>query len=458
MASSIPHVIIRLGSHAEKEYVVKLERMLDGLIVGANLFEATPGATASLLLRVGAKRTKLYVDPMTYAYGAYMEPASGRVRRDLDWIKSDQIRKDSKGRKGVVRDFKRSYRNLAKRLGEPIVQAVRNGDAVTPRALRDQRTRAAFCRNVVNYQVGRMREELEGDEELSDYVEDAPQLAAVLAPYFYVEPSSTEDWMDANLDLMRATAALGGDVPVHGVLCADVGHLSQPATLERLRKELPNTGVAGVWLWFSEFFEDAASETVLTAYRDLVSGLAGSLEVHALHGGLFSLLLSKYGIAGVSHGVGYGEQKNVVPVIGQSVPMVRYYLPALAKRLGVPAIERAFHAVGIHSPQDFHERVCDCAVCKGVVTTSVEQFGDFGNMYFSRPTATRQAQTPAAAKRCRFHFLLARLRERNDIRDDGVGRLVERLQEAERVWGTQVSLRGNGAHLKRWINVLGGVQ
>ena len=455
MPSSIPRVVIRLGSHAEKEYVVKLEQLLDGLIVGANLFEATPGATASLLLRVGAKRTRLYVDPMTYAYGAYIEPRSRIVRQDLDWIKSDQIRKDG-GRRSVIRDFKRSYRQLAERLGAPVAQAIRNGVAIGPQALRDHGARVAFCRGVVHYQMERVREELEGDEELSDYMEDAPRPAAVFAPYFYVEPGSTRDWLDANLDMMRATAALGIDIPVHGILCADATHLDDPGVLGRLQSELPDTGVSGVWLWFSEFFEDGASESVLAAYRDLVAGLARRLEVHAMHGGLFSLLLSKYGMTGVSHGMGYGEQKNVVPVVGQSVPMVRYYLPALAKRLGVPAIERAFGALGIHTASDFHRRVCDCPVCRGVVSSSLDQFADFGDMYFSRPAATRRAQTPAAAKRCRFHFLLARLRERNDIRDEELGGLLDRLGEAARVWGAQPSLRGDCGHVKRWINILGG--
>ena len=173
-----------------------------------------------------------------------------------------------------------------------------------------------------------------------------------------------------------------------------------------------------------------------------------------MHGGLFSLLLSKYGMTGISHGIGYGEQKNVVPVIGQSIPMVRYYLPPLARRLGVPTIEHAFNALGIKTPSDFHERVCDCAVCKGIVSTSLDEFSSFGDMYFSRPTATRQAQTPAAAKRCRFHFLLARLRERDDIRGTELKVLLSRLRDAMRTWGIQPSLRRESDHLGKWINVL----
>lgn len=454
MASQGPHVVIRLGSHAEKEYVVRLERFLDGLMVGANLFEATPGATASLLLRIGAKNTRLYVDPMTYAYGAYVDPNIGAVRRDLDWIKSDQTRKQGNGRKTTVRDFKRSYRSLAKRLGPPLTEAVNNSSAVTPSMLLDRNVRISFCRRVAEYQLNRMIDELKHDEELRDYLGDAPQPAAVFAPYFYVEPSSCSDWLEANLSLMKTAASLDLEVPVHGVLCADSGHLADETIMGRIRDELPNTGISGIWLWFSGFFEDAADTDVLKSYRNLVETLARNLEVHAMHGGLFSLLLNKYGMTGVSHGTGYGEQKNVVPVIGQSIPMVRYYLPPLARRLGVPNIERAFHAIGIQNPDDFHKRICDCAVCRGVVATSLDEFSSFGDMHFSRPTASRQAQTPAAAKRCRFHFLLSRLRERDEVGSMEIETLLERLRDAAREWGVQPSLRGESGHLKRWVDVL----
>ena len=120
-------------------------------------------------------------------------------------------------------------------------------------------------------------------------------------------------------------------------------------------------------------------------------------------------------MSGVSHGIGYGEQKNVVPIIGQSIPMVRYYLPPMARRLGVPDIELTFNVLGIHNPNDFHQKVCDCAVCKGIVASSLDEFSAFGDMHFSRSSSKRRAQTPAAAQRCRFHFLLARLRERDEV-------------------------------------------
>jgi len=94
---------------------------------------------------------------------------------------------------------------------------------------------------------------------------------------------------------------------------------------------------------------------------------AAGLKVYNLHGGYFSLACRSFGLAGVSHGIGYGEQKDVVPVIGQAIPTVRYYLPALHKRLGVAQVQRAFPTMGVVTAADFYAKVCDCAVCKGLL-------------------------------------------------------------------------------------------
>jgi hypothetical protein len=184
--------------------------------------------------------------------------------------------------------------------------------------------------------------------------------------------------------------------------------------------------------------------------------LASHIDVHAMHGGFFSLALTKYGMRGVSHGIGYGEQKDVVPVIGQSTPTVRYYLPSLARRLAVPDIERAFDALDIKTPADFHSQVCGCAVCRGVVSTTLDEFSAFGDRYFSRPEASRLAQTPAAAKRCRFHFLLSRLQEREDISNRSIEEICDRLRENAERWGEQPSLRSYSGHLSIWADVLSG--
>ena len=99
-----------------------------------------------------------------------------------------------------------------------------------------------------------------------------------------------------------------------------------------------------------------------------------------MHGGYLSALLSKRGLTGFSHGVGYGESKDVVPVIGVIVPVVNYHYPPLHIRTGIAEIERALTELEIFDADDFHEKVCDCTVCKGVIAgdlKNLRQFGEF---------------------------------------------------------------------------------
>src|SRR2546423_14103865 len=112
-----PKVYLRLGSHAEKDYFEKVGKSADGVILGANLVESTPGATASLIIKLSADKMlgSYYLDPMTYAFGEYYDPNAGKLRTDLDWIKSNQ--KDPiKGGK-IIRTWKKSYASLAAAYG-----------------------------------------------------------------------------------------------------------------------------------------------------------------------------------------------------------------------------------------------------------------------------------------------------------------------------------------------------
>src|ERR1700683_755429 len=100
-------VFLRRGSHSEKEYVEKTAPKFDGTILGANLVEASPGASASFLF---TRKNCYLIDPMTYAFGAYVDPDTATVRFDLDWIKSEQKIRGSNGK--TKREFKSSYVKL----------------------------------------------------------------------------------------------------------------------------------------------------------------------------------------------------------------------------------------------------------------------------------------------------------------------------------------------------------
>jgi hypothetical protein len=447
-----PTVILRMGSHSEKEYIEKTLKHFDGLMVGANLLQISPGATASLLLKLHkACKRPYFIDPMTYAFGSYFDPETGKVRDDLDWIKSEQ---KVPGKKGVTeRKFKGSYRKLASYFGEPFSTALDRGKALTQADFPNDQIVDEACRTVINFQAERLREVFKEDPQTAVYANDLPRPGAVFAPYFYIEPNRAKHWLSLNNRLALSTTQQSKDIPVHVVVCGHIDLLTNAEYSALVVNNLLACKPAGVWLWFSRFDERVANREQLLALRWWVEKLTTNMSVFNMHGGFFSLALSKFGMAGTMHGVGYGEQKDVVPVIGQSTPTVQYYLRSLHSKYSVLQIQRCFTQLGIRTAEDFFPKICDCAICKHIVGAGLNEFSQFGEIHYSTPKSKRAAQTPAAAKRCRFHFLLNRILERDYVEKSSLAEIADQCRTSADTWSKTVVGPGS-AHAKVWADVL----
>ena len=430
-----PQLIIRMGSHAEKDYILKLGKQFDGIIIGANIVEATAGATASLIGQ-RLKKMPYYIDPMTYVFGC-----------NLKGIRSEQKREGK-----TVVDYKRAYRRLAPELGDIFSNVLEKKTPVAPKDFTPTVLKQV-CQKVVDYQLGRLHREFEKDDEYKKYAGLIPKPAGVFSPYFLI---GAEEWFDLFISLSKTTADIKPGPPVYSVLCADYEKLIDSSFINRATTEIPKTGVNGVWLWFSNFDEWTVQEKYLSAFKDLVEKLSKKgLEVYNRHGGYFSLALNKFGMKGISHGVGYGEKKDVQQIKGPpNAPIVRYYLPDTYKRFGVPDIERGFDGLGITTPQDFHEKICGCVICKGVVKDSILDFQRFGDMHLATPKSKRPSQTSAAAKRCRFHFLVNRIIEKDFIAGNDSATIIRKITDAQKKWKEQPLIINNSKHLDRWKAVL----
>ena len=447
-----PHVVLRLGSHAEKDYFLKTISLWDGLMVGANLLESAPGATSSMVFKYAGMRHKIpyYIDPMTYAFGSYTERGASEPRVDLDWIKSDQKNKKTNS---VERRFKRSYRVLAETLGGVALRALETDNGISTDLIDRPEDIDQLCEAVVQYQRSRIKNEFEKDSEYVDAAYRIPGPAAVFAPYFYIDPSK----FDAGLALFTACASVAASLkstePVHAILCTDVSILDSEESLSKAAESIKTSGVDGVWLWFSRFYEDTDLTPRLMRFRYLIEELSETVIVNNLHGGMFSLAMSRFGLSGTSHGVGYGEQKDVIPVIGQSTPTVRYYLPDLGRRLSVPQIQRALSGVDVVTAEQFFEKVCGCVICRRIIGEDLNGFSSFGDLHYATEESRRKAQTPVAAQRCRFHYLLNRARERDKFRDWDLVTIAELFKDAYLKWQKQPTLSGDAQHLKSWTQI-----
>jgi len=463
MSITPPKVTLRIGSHAEKEYFEQLAQFLDGLIFGGNLLEITPAATFSLIVSLQNRRGSalpFFLDPMTYCFGPYIDPESGRKRTDLHALKSTRRDRKSKTEVFAIKD---SYCELAAQLGVHFENAVKEGAAIDASSI-DDAARRTLCEGVVEYQLKRMgqirdKEVPTDDVVMKEAFASVDKPTVVFAPYFFIHDKWAKEGLQAAIELTTLTATLKPAVPVHAIVCARDTILGDTAHVQYLIEELPKTNIAGVWLWFDGFDELRAPLDQLVAFRRIVRGLSGKMEIHNLHGGYFSLLLAHDGLTGISHGVGYGEQKPVAQIIGAAAPTVRYYLPPISKRVAVPEVQRCFGDVGVDSPTSFFASVCDCQICKGVIGSDLARFAAFGEMHRASPANQRDTQTPAAAKMCRFHFLIRRLRERSSVAALDASDRPQHVSERAAPWRECYPLRqhlgeaGTG-YIEQWGNAL----
>jgi hypothetical protein len=438
-------VFLRLGSHSEKQYVIKTLRLFRGALVGANLLESTPGATVSFALNVIGQGRAFAIDPLTYTFGM-----------DLSYIKSETIdRAKGKGAKKIT--LKKSFAKLAEELGSPVSDAVAKDRPVKPGDF-DEDTTEPFCESVYSYQAERMRTYFEADVQLKEFSTECPDPTFVFAPYFYIPypQSGWREWRELNLKLAKTFAQIDGEVEKHGVICIDQRALDDGERWLRTCRAFIETALPAFWLWLSPLNEEKIGDTRL---QSLAEGIRvfedAGRRVYNMHGGYLSALLSKRGLTGFSHGVGYGESKDVVPVVGVIVPTVNYHYPPLHVRTSIIDVENALSELEIFDADNFHEKICDCTVCKGVIAGDLKNLRQFGDFVLKKGNQ-RESQTPDSAKKCRLHFLLARRKEIDHVSELSPKDLTQELRDTAAEYAAlpgYLTLQARGRHLNAWAKV-----
>lgn len=439
-------LIVRLGSHAEKDYLLKTMGLFSGAIVGANLLESTPGATVSLAWKFDKQNKKFLIDPMTYVFAI-----------DLDFISSETTdRSTGRTKKGL----KRSFKQICGKLGDPFESAViTRRRSITPGDLSNGTVIDEMCAAVLGYQMRRMREICENDPQLEEFSDRAAP-SAVFSPYFYIpaeSPTVSRQWEDVCVRIIDSFGTLESIVPKHAVLCIDRRILKDRDRARNLLARIIDSGCDACWLWINALQEGGIREEELNGLDLLVRQASGrNFPLWNMHGGFLSCLLSKRGMAGFSHGIGYGESKDVLPVSAGALPTVAYHYNPLYVRASVLDIMTAFSSVGVTDAKTFHEIVCNCTICKGVLKGNLRNFEKFGDAIV-KPGNEKRSQTAEAAKLCRFHFLLARKKELDLVNSSSIEDLKTLLEETVAEYDAldqQIALRSKRLALKMWTGCL----
>lgn len=192
--------------------------------------------------------------------------------------------------------------------------------------------------------------------------------------------------------------------------------------------ELPDD-CQSVFCWRGSWDEAAADRADIEGWAETARvGRDYGVEVTNLYGGYLSVLLTAVGLAGLNHGIGYSEQRDVRRLAETGGPPTRYYMPSLRAFVSRASAQPAMDAL----PPEW---VCDCPVCARVTEGSV-------------PIVDR-----LSSENLKRHFMICRQRELERVAADIEGELEALREVSSWLQGRTLPAvipSGIGARLARW--------
>jgi hypothetical protein len=269
------------------------------------------------------------------------------------------------------------------------------------------------------------------------------------APYFVEDGVGT--WTELNLSIVEVAASIVGEACL-GMIAYDAA-ATDDAGLSELADAYDDSSDFRVVVWPTDLDEHRAAGDDLARYAEFVRRLAASdRQPVAAYGGFFAVLLQFKGLAGFSHGLGYGDKRDLEPVLGGGLPPARYYLPGL--RDGVSPADLPLLVRGMNE-SDVLSLVCDCAICSGLleqggVPRFLAELTDTEEHVNARRRVVSVA-TPKVYKLTRYHFLQARAHEVAWVSETESWADVESIVRAGSEWVADRLGSRAVAHIERWL-------
>jgi hypothetical protein len=429
---------LRYGTAAEQRYMREFQHTYDCVAINGSMLAHISKGISVFMHRDLDK--KFLVDPMTHSF-----------QHRLDKIQNS------------AGEIKSSIKKLIDIYGTPIStfisrRPVRNDDF-------NRNNIPLFVRRVLDFQYVHLKENL--DREYAEYVEylslyREPML--LIAPYFYMQKDTFNQWYELNLKLIEE-AVRQKDAYKKNIFAQLVIDKKILGDKEKVRKIINDYSKAdGLIYWIDGFDETEADIEELDAVKFLVGLYKKTYptkQIISLYGGYFSELLLRLGLDGVVHGLEYGESRDVVPV-GGGIPLSKYYLPAIRKRIPAATMLRLLKVLRVRTPAQFHSEICKCRVCRINVKKNIES--DFNKFIKSKPDPVlirykksgriREVFYPERESKelCLFHYLEVKNDEFKAIKRDGINEQLLKLRHAHKKYN-QYLPEATG-HLINWTKAL----
>jgi hypothetical protein len=433
MPAVIPKHIIRYGAHPEKIFF-EADRLYDGVLLNANTVAYSTRGIAEFLVQHHNK--PFCIDPLTHSFGH--SPV--------------HIAKSDKDDTIVVRS---AFVSLAEHYGEPVSSTI-GKRGLTPKDFQKSEIVRGFCERVIDFQKGIIAQQM-SEDGADKYIELKDHMPwVVMAPYFYMNSSTFSFWLDLNRKFIDLSLSLETKLPVFGYILISKDAFFDDSLRNQLTDNYLRTEAPGFMLWIESFSEHDATRSELEKYRDFVSKMSvAGKKLISLYGGYFSIILQKFGLYGVTHGPGYGEERDVTPV-GGGLPKPKFYFPSLHDRLQYREVLFAIRKrAQLTTTSEYYRDVCDCACCKKVIDDDISNFRKYGESKsgIRRDGISFEYQTTRAKNLNTTHYLLNKDMEFKFVADKSISALKDDLDESLEKYQGMFDLERLG-HLKNWSDAL----
>ncbi|MDO9537925.1 MAG: hypothetical protein Q7J68_06365 [Thermoplasmata archaeon] len=339
-------VFYRVGVAGEKAVLLD-ERITDsyyGICFGANVACFGRNWISQFIKTINKP---FFIDPVTYV-----------IQFDVENISKEG-------------ELKKSYSKLFSEYGLPVMETNKQ---MKPTDFNDDRL-TLFIQKVLDFQKNFTQSASGSQQSLFDYAEllgdPVPSSSKVpeflIAPYFLFE-NTDDGWYALNLKILAISKQRSDDIPIYGMICTNFDTLQKSSEVKKIIEDYSK--MDGIILWISDLNEYRMNRDELISYLKFINQLKNiKCDCITLYGSYFSMLASKFGLNGISPGIGISEFKRVRDQPTGGTFSNKYYIPE-AKTMAVEADARTFYV-------DNPSTLCTCVICKGEEINTIKDIHSF---------------------------------------------------------------------------------
>ena len=246
----------------------------------------------------------------------------------------------------------------------------------------------------------------------------------IVPPYFYTSDIGDTVYEKSLSAAHAATSVTSPGYRINPVVCFRMGSLAENSA-ERIASDYSDFGRC--LLFAKDFREHSADVDQLHAWLDLLVRLSRErIQPFTLYGGFFSIVGHKLQLAGISHGLGYGEYRDPLSPMG-GPPPDRYYIPKLHRFYEIGEADSILSRPGAEFLR------CDCQIC-----SSARHGGRGAIIELTRSERLR-------------HFLISRHGEVRYVQDTTLAEILNDLRETIATFQRNLrALVDRIGHLENW--------